>query len=583
MSIVDSARHLTRSTLTGARRNRRLAPSGLGFLGGLGAVALATACSSPYVSEDGTGGVAGSGATGGDGGASGSGATGGVGGVGGDGGAGGVGASGGIGGDGGAAGVGGVGGSGGAAGVGGTGGIAGTGGTGGIAGTGGTGGTSEPPCDPTAGPLDNACVITEEYALFVSPSGLDTAEGTRAAPLRTIHEGLKRARVAGKRLYVCADGGTHTTPVLVTGTEAGVKVWGSFRCSDWSYNPSLRARVQPAEGPAFSAYMVYAETRFDGFEFVGSAESMPGSNSIAVFASRSDLLTIANSEIRAGDAQAGAAGTMTPVTQGTNIDGKSYSGNTGGAGGTNTCPGGSTGGKGGNGPSANAGAPGTPSGAAGGGAGLKCFVTTPIGAPNGSGKPGTAGTNGNKGSGATTWGTLGEFSWIPADGTNGTAGGKGQSAGGGAGSSQGGGGGGGAGGCGGALGGGGKGGGSSFAVLLYEAPIRFENVVIVAGRGGNGGAGHPGQAGLPGGDGGRGAGHADFLTATACGGGQGGAGGKGGGGGGGAGGLSVAILHHGSAPTVVGGSLNHGTAGTAGPGGDGNPGVAGQAANILEL
>jgi hypothetical protein len=108
---------------------------------------------------------------------------------------------------------------------------------------------------------------------------------------------------------------------------------------------------------------------------------------------------------------------------------------------------------------------------------------------------------------------------------------------------------GGTGGCGGHGGGGGPAGGSSIALVVVEATVTLEDVMMAASRGGNGGAAGDGQTGGQkgsGGDSGAGAG----TAFSSCGGGDGGQGGLGGPGGGGQGGHSLGIAFQGSiAPT----------------------------------
>src|SRR5690606_27009058 len=84
---------------------------------------------------------------------------------------------------------------GGSGGVGGSAGSGATGGSAGSAAAGGSGGTGgdASACDPTALPADDACVVDEEYAVFVSPSGDDNAAGSRAAPLGSVGKGVTAA------------------------------------------------------------------------------------------------------------------------------------------------------------------------------------------------------------------------------------------------------------------------------------------------------------------------------------------------------------------------------------------------------
>ena len=49
-----------------------------------------------------------------------------------------------------------------------------------------------PRCDVTRPPSSDRCVVTSDLAVFVSPSGVDGAAGTKDAPVKTIQGGLQR-------------------------------------------------------------------------------------------------------------------------------------------------------------------------------------------------------------------------------------------------------------------------------------------------------------------------------------------------------------------------------------------------------
>ena len=491
-------------------------------------------------------------------------------------------------GSGGAAGAGGSGGTAGTAGSGGaagSGGSAGSGATGGTAGTAGSGGTG-PQCDPTSLPGEDACVIDDEYGVFVSPSGSDSDPGTMAAPFATIGKGLEEAKAAGKRLYVCADGGSFDETVSLTAAHAGISAWGSFKCSDWTYDTSLKARVAPtSEGYALTADSVNTSTLLDGFEFEVQSATQVGGSSIAAFVKTSNALELSRVKLVAGAGMKGADGTRSDYSQPSGLDGGDATVATGGTGTEYTqCPGGGTT-KGGLGGALNL----------GGGTGTRSPGTNPVNAGiggaacggGGLGGIGEPGLEGNAGTASSALGTLDGAGWIPADSGAGTPGTIGQGGGGGRGGSSGGGGGGGAGGCGGSPGGGGKGGGASIALLLVNSPITLTEVELVSSAAGAGGKGSDGQEGLLAGAGGQ---RAGSVGTAGCDGGDGGQGGPGGGGAGGPGGVSAGILHLGTAPTVTGGSITAGTAGAPGVGGKAGAsgskaadGLAGVAEQIREV
>src|SRR5450432_2195956 len=77
----------------------------------------------------------------------------------------------------------------------------------GEAGTAGGGGM---PCDSTKSPSVEACVVSDEYAIFVAPTGKDTAVGTTSAPVKTIAKALV---LAGASKIVIACDGTYDEQV----------------------------------------------------------------------------------------------------------------------------------------------------------------------------------------------------------------------------------------------------------------------------------------------------------------------------------------------------------------------------------
>src|ERR1019366_5855733 len=88
------------------------------------------------------------------------------------------------------------------------------------------GGRDASACDPTRSPHDDGCVIDAAYGVFVSPAGSDSNQGTKSAPLRTIGRGMDVAKLAGKRVYVCA--GTFPAKLVVAAARDGVNVYGAL-------------------------------------------------------------------------------------------------------------------------------------------------------------------------------------------------------------------------------------------------------------------------------------------------------------------------------------------------------------------
>ncbi|MEZ4230464.1 MAG: hypothetical protein R3B89_14920 [Polyangiaceae bacterium] len=309
-----------------------------------------------------------------------------------------------------------------------------------------------------------------------------------------------------------------------------------MKCSDWSYDSSLKATVAPStEGRCASADSVNATTRLESFEFQALSATAAGGSSIAAFVKDSNALTLVDVKLVAADGMKGADG-VTPSSTFPALS--ELKGNPGkddgqGLGGGERlqytkCPNGglTAGGRGG----AGAAQPGTPeAGAAGepvslGGA---AGSATGICAGPGTGGQGQPASDASPGNGAASFGSLVSDAWTPTDGEAGDPGLPGGGGGGGRGGTAGGGGGGGAGGCGGAGGTAGHGGGASIALLAIDAPIALVDVEFVVGSAGSGGAGAAGENGMSIGGGG------GSEPADGCPGGDGGAGGKGGAGGGG--------------------------------------------------
>ena len=470
---------------------------------------------------------------------------------------------------------GGTGATGGASGAGGDSGLGGSSGTSGTGGSGGDGGT----CDTTKSPSEESCLVADEYAIFVSPSGSDSADGTKSAPVQSWEKALTLGNAAGKIVIACND--DFTSPVSLTSAHSGTKLYGGFKCSDWSYDSAKKTKLAPAAGGV--ALSLDGVVGFHAEDVIVEAKdaTTAGASSIAMFANSSSGLTLARVDLKAGKGADGAKGTAAPFAypKQTDLNGNDASGTTGGGLKTWNCPGGTQtiGGLGGSavpgGQSGTAGQP--PLGAGEGGvAGGNCVA--------GLGKDGATPPATPAASGATTLGTLSSSGWTPASGTDGATGSPGQGGGGGASDANFGGGGGGAGGCGGAGGPGGKGGGASIALLLLDTPITLDSTVTLttsaAGKGGDGAAGQAGQPifGFKGSDAG----------GTACAGGAGAPGADGGAGGGAAGGISAAVVWKGAAaPSVdTGTKVTLGTKGGKGIGGKAgsNDGIDGVAQDVVE-
>ncbi len=408
-------------------------------------------------------------------------------------------------------------------------------------------------------------------AVFVSTTGNDASDGSRAHPVATLRGAF--ARVTGS-------GGARGQVLVFHGEYDGhfdvpsnVSVAGGY-CDDGSRD--LTACTTTLRTPMPSAVRLPGSSHvlLEGLTITSGNATTAGDSSVALRVIGGSDVTLSRVETHAGrgaagvDAMPGATGAT--GGSGTNGSGRSSPG----AGGTSTC-GAGVGGAGGAGAGASvtgssgsdgaAGSPvGTlPGGVAGGhGAGY---------AGGGDGGPGSTGIPGDHGvPPASMVGVDRDGIYRVVDGATGHTGGHGSGGGGGGGGGSstfydsGSGGGGGAGGCGGDGGGAGTGGGGSFGVVIVGTrAVRIAGCAFHAGDGGVAGAGAIGGVGGPGGGGGSGAGG---DGGAAGGGGHGGAGGPGGQGGcgtGGTGGPSIGALFS-SAELVTTGFTAHEAMGGAG-------------------
>ncbi len=427
---------------------------------------------------------------------------------------------------------------------------------------GGTPSTAIPDgCDLSVTPDKAPACISDEIAIFVSPTGDDTNDGTKARPVRTIGAALSKLQ-AKPRIYVCD--GTYREAITVT---VPVGLHGGFSCSDWTPN-GVHPKVEGTTDKPALVVSGASGVVITDLDFETPPADARGASSIAGLIVTSNV-RLQRTLFKAGAGQPGVdpppKDTFQPATAPKGGDGEpdGYAP----ALANPMCPtsvGGASG-KVPNGPFATGGKP------------LISPAVPPMntGAPgtNQIGEPGHDGSHGNGGaggSGATSLGLLGKNGWLPEAGQSGGAGSPGQGGGGGTspdlGFYPGGGG---PGGCGGAGGAGGGGGGASVALAVLDSPLVIEQSFFMAGSAGRGGTGGQGQIAQRGGPTG------DCLEEL-----KGGTGGAGGGGGGGAGGISVGILWKVRTPLIDGRStpgtatldgISVGAPGDAGKGGASGP------------
>ena len=458
----------------------------------------------------------------------------------------------------------------------------------------GAGGRGPEPCETTRSPSVEACLVDEEFAVFVTPQGDNTADGTRAEPVATIARAVELAQEQDKLVIACA--GTFDERITLSDE---VRIYGGFSCpagsgtrEPWTYDGETKTTVAPsARGVAIEARNVANAIVIEDFEFTALDAVEPGESSVAAFMVRAADVTLRRVRILAGDGRRGGDGPRAGVEYPSvaALRGEDGAALLGGAsevcmmcsGNVQSRPG-----RGGDQPNEDGGE-GQPifddseeEGPHEGGAGIAALACN----AGGAGRVGAQGFFGSSAIGAISLGRLTVEGWFPSPGLDAPDGFSGQGGGGGAGKPGGGGGSGGCGGCGGKGGAGGKGGGASIGLGAVGSMITVEHSEIRAARAGDGGAGAPGQIGQgPGGAGGLGFGSG---SDRGCNGGPGGPGGDGGPGGGGAGGISVGILFKGHAPTVDDQTtITPGAPGANGIGGGtrGEAGVRGVARETLQV
>jgi hypothetical protein len=457
---------------------------------------------------------------------------------------------------------------------------AGSGGEGGVAG-GGPG-----VCDPDRSPRDEACLVADEYAIFVAPSGKDQNAGTRAAPVSSLKRALALAGSAEgatrntKRIIVCA--AKFDEPVIVVD---GLKLYGGFVCpgnaNAWEYDATSKTEIAPSTvGPALEIKGVVEPVVIEDVAFSAADGTNEVPSSVAAFVANSASVMLRGVVLTAGKGIDGRKELTTGFTfpQAATLNGLDASGTYApGQGNECRCPDGRT--------TRGSGGGSAPGQAAASGLPIYNDVDGRGGDPSFTCSAGGAGRNGaaaplsgERGEGATSVGKITSSGWEPASGADAAHGAPGQGGGGGAGRSDSAGGGGGCGSCGGKGGPGGKGGGASIALLSADSTILLSGCQLVASDAGDGGGGSVGQPGqMAAGAGGIGYG---ASSGDGCPGGDGGLGSAGGNGGGGAGGVSAGIVYAGSPPERDAATAIHvGSAGKAGVGesagrNDGVDGVA---------
>ncbi len=495
--------------------------------------------------------------------------------------------------------------------VGGSSNTSGTSGTSGTMGVGGEGGSGSSACTGDVAD-DAACWTTNAYGVFVSSdSGDDAAgDGTQEAPFKTITKGITSA--AGKNVYVCAGADDYSEKVTLSAatTTDGLRIYGGFECSTWTYATTRSAQVVSPSNIALRIDGLKKGAYIENLHFQAADGAGLDASSYGAFVTSSKGVMLKRVELKAGKGLKGGDGAAGGTTPNAADAGAAQNGKPAECGGTPTSADGGAwaaavcGSRGGDGgkavldtdgadgfsgtPTANLEPPSPPNKGAG---------SSAIG---GDAAPGTKGAKGNPGPlgvGADAVGTFASGGFSAADGRDGGTGFAGQGGGGG-GASKGSascrgasGGAGGLGGCGGKPGFGGRGGGASVGIFSSASAVVLDACAITSGKGGDAGGGGNAGGGGGGGSGGLvGQGSQGNGIGLSGQGGQGGPGGNGGSGSGGSGGPSYALVFSGAKPIydAVDTTLTAGKGGAGGVGGKvltakAPDGAIGASANELEV
>jgi hypothetical protein len=307
-------------------------------------------------------------------------------------------------------------------------------------------------CPANARPDTDACAISDEYGIFVSPTGNDeSGDGRHATPLRTLAAGLQAAKASSKRLYVCANAGVFAEQLTLSAENDGVDVYGGFDCMNldqWTYSIALQTAIEPADRIGSTIDGLVAGATLQDLKITAGDATTAGDSSFGMIVNGSQNVLLRRVTITAGKGAAGARGTdgssgpageqPGDAQKGANAScaaGLPSNQNGGSWGSVNSC--GSSGGSGGlafldGAKAGDSGAYGvpqtyvTPENQQNGGLGA-----TTAGANGSPGGPGSNGNSGANGSPAPQVGTFSSTGYTPANGSDGTDGFPGQGGGGG--------------------------------------------------------------------------------------------------------------------------------------------------------
>ena len=112
--------------------------------------------------------------------------------------------------------------------------------------------------------------LTDQLGVFVSPTGADNADGTRAHPLARIQPAIDLAHKVGKRVYVCT--GVYREALVVADSNS---IIGGLDCSGevWKTG-AAHSRVESPTVPAMLAKDIVTATRIEALDATGTSKCL---------------------------------------------------------------------------------------------------------------------------------------------------------------------------------------------------------------------------------------------------------------------------------------------------------------------
>jgi hypothetical protein len=168
-------------------------------------------------------------------------------------------------------------------------------------------------CRPTSGKdepdddfVDSNCDGIDgdvKHAVFVSPDGFDSEEGSAPKPVQSLRRALELAKDGARDVYVCT--GTYRENVVI---EAPVSIYGGYDCErGWKRTKDV-AIFQAGAGLPLLVKNVDGKVRLERLAFRAPTSVKPGQSSQAAAIVGSSNVQLADVELKTGHGSAGLAG-----------------------------------------------------------------------------------------------------------------------------------------------------------------------------------------------------------------------------------------------------------------------------------